>query len=546
MHMPFKQHPLHRSWLLTGSVAVLLALLLASVSFVRLGMAEFGVRADRPLAQDELYFMVCAARGLAVGEIPVSGCHDTKAPLIFLVHQFAQLLQPGYGYAAVKATAYGTVTLLVLLSAFVARRLGGWWAATAAAALVLQVFGFESRLAGLKTELVGSVFMLAGTWCLLLWLQVPTCARAVVAGLMYGLAIVSKQTFVFALLGPLAMLFWLTLKRQMAVPQVAAHVLGFLAASVVPAAAFLLAFSYQGRLPDFLGAMLLYPAAYTPTEAKPAVDVLLGKARDLVGYLVEAPFLVVLSGLAAWKVLWPRPESLDSQGDAAQARRRIRLGAAMVLFSAIGMLLLLLVAPVQFYYHLLPAWILMAVLAAWAVADVLSKAGVVTRFVVLVIWALGSALQTWQTWTVEVPRPPRDWNIPLVPELPGVRGQFAYVVGVWPAFYVVNGLIPASNVMYPSALPGSPAGWNYTPPHPDTLFGKRLLALQSNNARQLIDDFRSTPPRLVLVIDGDARAPLSTRSTDIDVVATYLSANCRPQARVSGTEREAGTLYACN
>ncbi len=529
-----------------GSLGVLLALLLASVSLVRLGMVEFGARAERPLAQDELYFMVCAARGLAIGEIPVSGCHDNKAPLIFLAQQFVQLVQPGYNYSAVKTLAYGMVVVLMLMAAGLSRRLGGGWAAAAAAAFVLQIFGFDSRLAGLKTELLGSVFMLAGTWCVLRWLQLPTLARASAAGLMYGLAIVSKQTFVFALLGPLVVLLWLMLTRQLAVRQTTAHVLGFIAAALVPTTAFILIFDHQGRLPDFLGAMFLYSSAYAPAEAKPVIAALMDKGRHLLSFLVEAPWVVLLSGLGVWKVFWPTPEVTTPPAHVAKAASRVRLQAALVTFSALGMLLLLLVAPVQFYYHLLPAWMLMAVLAAWGVADVFSRSGVAVRFVVLVMLILGSAQQTWQTWAVEVPRPPRDWNLPLVPKLANAKGQFAYVVGVWPAFYVVNGLIPASNVLYPNALPGAPASWNYTPPGPDTWYGARLLALQSDNARQLIEDFKRTPPRFILVIEADARAKTSIRSTDIEVLAAYLSARCHPQTQVSGTGREAGMLHVCN
>ena len=54
------------------------ALGMAILSLLYIAAIEFGPLAHLSLGDDDIFFAVCAARGTAVGEIPISGCHDSK------------------------------------------------------------------------------------------------------------------------------------------------------------------------------------------------------------------------------------------------------------------------------------------------------------------------------------------------------------------------------------------------------------------------------------------------------------------------------------
>ncbi len=138
-------------------------------------------------------------------------------------------------------------------------------------------------------------------------------------------------------------------------------------------------------------------------------------------------------------------------------------------------------------------------------------------------------------------------ELEFAPHVAGHQAAYGYVVGTWPEFYVQSGLIPASGVLYPSALPGAPATWAYEPPDPSTRKGARLAALQAGNAEQLLSDFVATPPRYILVNPSMAKAPASVRSTDIGVIEGYLAKHCSDSGEHAMNDREyrMGKLYVC-
>ncbi|MEY3273752.1 MAG: hypothetical protein RLZZ341_2658 [Pseudomonadota bacterium] len=108
-------------WTLVCALALLLVGLGASASQARF---EFSAAAARPIAIDEWYFRSCAARGLAAGQIPVAGCHDTKSPLIFLAHRLTQTNPWSYDITRVKLAAFVLSGLVVLSVGVLAARVG--------------------------------------------------------------------------------------------------------------------------------------------------------------------------------------------------------------------------------------------------------------------------------------------------------------------------------------------------------------------------------------------------------------------------------------
>ncbi len=134
-------------------------------------------------------------------------------------------------------------------------------------------------------------------------------------------------------------------------------------------------------------------------------------------------------------------------------------------------------------------------------------------------------------------------NTPMVER---AEGAFAYVLGVWPAFYVYNGLVPASDVISPWALPGAPGNWFFTPPAPDSFRGRMLSYVQNRSLPRLFDDFARTPPSYILVLDVMARHGTSGRVTDVPGFDAYLSTHCAYARSITDDKRGLARLYRCN
>src|SRR5262245_6062529 len=108
-----------------GWAGLVCTLGLAILSILYIASIEFGPLAHLSLADDDVYFAVCAARGMAAGEIPITGCHDSKAPIVFLLYE---LIQPGgspYDTFTIKAAAFAAVALIAVLVGWIAFRLAG-------------------------------------------------------------------------------------------------------------------------------------------------------------------------------------------------------------------------------------------------------------------------------------------------------------------------------------------------------------------------------------------------------------------------------------
>jgi hypothetical protein len=129
--------------------------------------------------------------------------------------------------------------------------------------------------------------------------------------------------------------------------------------------------------------------------------------------------------------------------------------------------------------------------------------------------------------------------------LQGSRGEFGYVLGTWPNFYFYNGLIPATAVQFPWALPGTPGNWHSALPDPASLRGRLLARLQERNLRILLADFQNTPPRYILVMEKMARRTGSTRVTDVPGLEDYLHERCAYSSPISGPRTGPGLLYQC-
>ena len=515
----------------TGA-AMLLVAALASATLLQF---EFGAARLQPIAIDEWYFLSCAARGLAVGQVPIAGCHDTKSPLIFLVHQWVQPSAWAYDIVRVKVAAFGESALLTAAAATLAHRMGGRLAAVVTAALMLVVFLSDRHLYALKTELLGSVFMLAALWPLVVARGLPGPAAWALSGLLFGFALMSKQSFVFAMVGSMAWWCWATVRGRVTPGRGAFALLLFGVASLLPIAALAAVFQSQGKLVDFLLSTFVYPTVYSAQVPGSALNQLAWKAGAVADYMQAVPLVVMLFlGSMAWLAQGSRhgkPHWLNE--------------ASPVVAAALGMLLMLLVAPILFAYHALPAWALMAAVGGAAASRLLQAPPVRIRRVVAAVLLVAVAIQSLQGWITTGGKAGVGDAGAVVPRLVIEPGDYGYVVGTWPAFFVVTRLVPASDVMYPNALPGAPASWAYTPPDSATSKGRRLIALQEQNAIALRDDFKRTPPRYVMVVDALARAPGSSRVTDIEVLETYLHERCRLDREVPGGVFERGRLYVC-
>jgi len=518
------------AWLATATILLLAALV--CVSLVRF---EFGPARAQPIAVDEWYFMTCAARGLAVDRVPSAGCHDTKSPLIFLAHQWLQAGAWSFDVVRVKWAGFMLSGLLAAAVALLAGRIGGRLAAGCALALMLLVFSSDRHFFSLKTELLGSVFMLAALLPLVVSQRSPTPAAWFASGLLFGLALMSKQSFVFAVVGVGAWCCICALARPRRIVEGARALLLLSAGTVLPILFMAAVFERQGTLTDFLLSTFIYPTVYGSNLPGSALHQLAWKAGALAGFLQRSPLVILLASFAvAWLVL------TRLRGEASVFNR-----ATPVVFALVGMLTLLLVAPILFDYHVLPAWSMLAVLAGVALSWLLRREQSEVRNVVAVVVVVAAGLQALNGWRTLGGKGKDAADLSLVPQLQVAAGDFGYVIGNWPGFYVVTGLVPASDVMYPNGLPGAPSTWAYTPPDPSTSKGHRLLELQRRNARVLEKDFAATPPRYVMVVAEFARAPGSPNVTDIAVLDAYLSARCQFDREVDGGYFERGQLYVC-
>lgn len=471
---------------------------LTAIGILALGIAvlanlarlEFGPWRAEPIALDEAYFSVCAVRSMDEAQVPSTGCKDNKAPLIFLVHQGIQSLGSSepYDLGAIKAAAAALTLGLIALTALLAARLAGALAATMAAGLAALTLGADAEWLALKTEAVGSVFMLMGLFALTGdWRR--SAWAWLVAGLGFGIAMCSKQTFVFPAVAVLAWGLWdawrgsATARRQVAFGRLCS----FGAGASVPFLVFLGLFWWQGRHLEFLASLLLYPTLYAaPAPEGLGLQRQFWRAAALLTDLGKAPLTTALFAASAAWALQPRPREASGMHPAQPN---------VIVFAALMVLLFALLAPIYFSPYLVPAWLLMAVVGGWGFATLPTTALKLPLAGACLALALSSAAMAWATdhSRRSIPTTSSQTSLPKVPG-PG----YAFQIGGNPRFYFDNGLIPASDIGFAWALPGTLERWNYKPLDTSTWRGRLLAAAQARNFLKLRKDFERTPPRYIL------------------------------------------------
>jgi hypothetical protein len=511
------------------------AVAITVLSLLNLAVREFGPLRSQAIQVDELYFAACAARGTVTG-LTIAGCHDSKAPVIHMLYQAVQAGHPPYDIVAVKIAAFVTVAAIMALAGLLAWQFGGAVAALVACALLLQALSSDASVMAFKTDSVGAVFMLAGLACLT---QKDGHRRAVplmLAGLLVGLAAVTKQTYAIV---ALAVVAWLSMSSGTARPSfatIAARSTLFIVPMLLPFSLLLARYALESLHVDYLASFFLYPLVYGGPNSGLSPHELASRLANVLDTLSDSTLLAVLSAVAT--MLWL------ARGYRRTEHARPRM---LVLLCALLILVVMVLAPYHFTYHAVPAWALLAIVAGTVVGDAwppLRKRPQIALGIsgVLLVSAVLAGASSWHT---NGGRRPTDEHEEAPPLVQASANRYAYVLGTWPDFYVYNGLVPASDVMFPWALPGTPPNWSYTPPQADSWRGRVLRYVQARGIARLFDDFMRTPPSYILVLDDMARQPDSEKVTDVPGFDAYLRERCTYDRTVYDKRRGLARLFRC-
>jgi len=521
------------------TVAVLGALVFANLVIVEL--RHFPTIA---IAIDELYFSTCAARGMAVGEVLTTGCHDNKPPLIFFAHMLMHLLGFGYDIVAIKIFAFLSVFAIASFSGVLAYKIQGGVAAVFSVGLVLLTFGIDAHHLALKTETVGLLFLLPGI--LLLCLDRASLGCRYAGGVLIGLAVLSKQTYGFVLPG-LLLFLWLEIQGRQVdsafrtfIKEGGALVVGM----ATPMLCAALLYSVFGLFQDFIASTFFYPALYGQPASEGGIKPILWRlasiGRDLsLAHIVCVLFLFSIIDLSPFSVR--RPRILPKK-------------ERCVSLAVISLLPLLFASPIYLRYYLVPILVLMSISGGIVVHRVLevtfhkdSKATIYSYWISMgVVMASGLiAASSWHTnggrgrvgesvqdsyWRIEGAKP----------------GDYAYVLGMQPEIYAYNRIFPASRIMFPWALPGTPSSWFYRKPLEGERLEKILNYFHDRNIKQFHADFISTPPKYIVLAHDMARSEFSQSLTDVPGLSDYIAKNCEWAGEMEGKPSQKMTLYLCN
>jgi hypothetical protein len=506
--------------------AALLATTLAALVF--LVHVEFSVLADRATQIDEDFFSACAARGLGLGALPFAGCHDNKAPLIYVIYEILFKVSGLYNFTAVKFAALVLVALNIALLAALAFRLAGAVAAIMTASLALTYLTVDVGNLALKTELVGGLFVICALWVLSAQQARKSIGRLALAGLLIGLAVVSKQLYAFAGFG---VIFWLLLCSPVRSPSQFLFFLGrstlFGVFVIVPFAAFWLVFALRGTATDYLLSFFLYPAVYGDGRGF-SLATLVRHALTIAAGLREHTMLLAMSAAATTMVILTGKPS--EQGGRFSDPRWLFLIVMAFLISA------LIVTPMWLPYYVMFAGAPMALLSGIVFADYWKQAWQASpplSLAALVAIAVGAAINMADIWHRNGVHDDLDLHASPLPAKASPSARYAYQLGDRPDFYAMGGFIPASSVQFHWALPGTPDNWSYTKPRAGTFAGRMLDVYQARNLRRLYADFERTPPRYILLQSNYARAADSTNATDIPGFQNYLDHNCKFLTQIS-------------
>ena len=505
-----------------ASLGAVIALGIALCSLLYVASLHFGPWRQDPIQADEFYFTACAARGVATGQIPIAGCHDNKAPMILAVHEMVQLASSAYDLVAMKVAAYFTILLVIGGVAWVALRLAGGVASIAAGAFAIQVLVTNPSFLALKTETVGAFFVLSSLVALLRSGPRRLPMLLISGGLM-GLAVVTKQTYAFAAVA--AMVWFFVTQRN-------GHGLG-LTASLVEALTFgvgvmlpfclcLLIFFVRNQHVEFLASFFVYPTVYGSTNTAPFPKSMIWALRPVLPTLST----MFLPGLLFAIMATTTVRNTFSRDATVRKASQPYL---LIVLVALSMLLVPLVSPLFFPSHIIPFAIVMSILGGAAIADLgigIKSSSFDGKNYLTLALTLSSAFLAISTWYgaadnhVDARKVSRDEIVE------GDHGGFAYVFGMSPDFYVYNGFVAASNVMYPEGLPHTPKSYFYEPPKPDTLKKDALDWVHEQSLNALFSDFERTPPRYIMVMHYMARSADSKLPTDVPEFNEYLEKRC--------------------
>lgn len=536
--MPSSNQPLG----LSDRAYMLLIYVILLAGFSYMVWVELGVRLAIPFQVDDLYFLTCVARAISATELPIAGCHDNKGPIIYVAYQAVIDRSAPYSMLPIKGLAVALSVVLVAACGLLAGTARNVRSAFFASGFVLLLFINSPTFMALKTELVGLLFLLPALG--LLWHSANTSNRysALFAGFLFCFSVLSNQKFLFAALafGVLAVSVsadWRPKLRQNAGQALLFAIIG----GCLALAAIAIWFTLFGRLYEFLLGVFFYPTIY---GGKPDAESLITRLAWRIGMVATAlkpmALFVALAGVGLTRslVLWKPSAAPD---------KRLPLEVPIAL-AALGYLAIVLASPVLFQYHFFPVLILASILVGITFDRVMVGAGDEPQKRRSGVWPVATVLVTvfsaayWYGPDAKVGPGKEYFAYEPVNSQPG---QYAYVVGAWPAFFVFNGLLPASEVMYPNALPEARASWAYMPPAIDSLKGRLLRQVQQRNDERLTADFRKTPPSFVFVEDAAGRRPGSAEASDFAGINTYIAAHCVLDRTVSDNPLHIGVLYAC-
>lgn len=519
---------------------------LALASFLYVGYIEVGPRVDMPVQIDELYFLICAIRHEATGQFASSGCTDNKPPLIYVLYGVLLRLWSGSSFDLLPVKVAGVAVALgaAALAGAVARRLAGPAAGAFSAALLLLVFAHDPVQYALKTEILGSLFMLGMLGVLAGGVAPPAMGRGLAAGVLGGLALMSKQTFVFPVAALVLAAAFLVV-RQAVMGGLWHRALGGLAGLslgvLLPMAALIGAHAVAGTWVDLLASLFIYPALYGAPSADPWLKTVVLRIAAALRGLAE--FWWVVYPMVGWWAWLVTARSRDDDPTRSPSPY-IWVAAALA-----GGLLGILLTPFLFKYHLSPFLTLAAVPAGCLLATVSEglRGRGAPEAALRVAWMTVGVAALASSWSGSAGDPLRDRR-----ELPSAHmdlgtARVGYVVGMWPKFYVDNRLVPASDVMYPTALPGMPDMWSFRQPPAGSRPARMLDWVHPDNLRRLQADFDRTPPELIVVVDGHGKGAGSPRPhSDIQFLDQYIGAHCEPAGRTTPeTNYRNGDLYRC-
>jgi hypothetical protein len=493
---------------------------------------ELGVRSDLPFQWDELFFLTCTARDGVPGGMPWAGCHDNKGPLIYLVYALLLDSSDIYNLVRLKWAAFGVSVAILGMAAYLAYRVGGRMAALVCSALLASHWALSPSFLALKTEQPGMLLLLMGLAALPGLLGIKGHDRPLLAGVAFGLALLAKQAFLFPVMA-LGVVYctmaaehgaWQRLRRSLALG--CGVLLPFLICWAY--------FWYAGRLDDHLASLILHVTMYVSPEPAGLLQRWSwrfgGLATVLASLLTFTLPLLVL--IAAFIV---RPRAIRP------------LAPRGLLTLVLGTLLIGLFTPMLMGAHLAPFAIAASVFLGAAVGRYLqSREPLDAELVVVVTLLLYGLVVVLTAWFGPAGRADTGRSFYRFEKLPAAATPYAYVAGIWPEFFVANNLKPASDVMYPTALPDAPNSWFFTQPNPATLKGRVAIDVFNANAEKLLRDFERTPPSYIHVSNEMARSPGQPRPSDIEVLSNYIDKRCSVFRLIEGNKQHAGVVYRCD